>query len=212
MVEDLAFEQGQPDMSDKISWFTWESDTNVEEPFGDAEDDGEDDSINDEPIDLGFIDPRAENIVSDEIDSDGGDEHSILEANIAENQAEDETNGALAAVLIVDKDVVTEDDDDLSLTEDISDIQEDIIRDDNSAHSSEWSFNLDNILHESHNDTAILKTVDDTEEYINGTLLTETVAYRCRPTNASRSTKNDHWPLCSKNLSSSMTDWWKESE
>jgi hypothetical protein len=66
MVEDLAFEQGQPDMTDKIHIFTWEPDTYVDEQVNNDKDDTDEMSTDNESIEIGFIDPRAENIVSDE--------------------------------------------------------------------------------------------------------------------------------------------------
>jgi hypothetical protein len=176
MVKGLAFEQGQPDMPDKIPIFTWEPDIDADEPINDVEDDNEDVSTNNEPIDLGFIDPRVENIVPDEDDSDGGYEHPILESNAVEDQAADEPNVALGATLIIDEDVVGNDNNDLPPTEDIPNVQGDTMGDDHSAHSSEWSFNPDNVLDEIHNDTVMAETIDDTDGGINRALVTDTIA------------------------------------
>lgn len=99
-----------------------------------------------------------------------------MEANDTEGQAEEETNGALGAALTVGEDAVAEDDDDIKLIGDVYNTQEDIIREDSSAYSSEWSFNLDNVLDESHSDPITHKTIDDTEVGVDGDHIAETIA------------------------------------
>lgn len=161
LVEDLAFEQGQPDMPDKIPIFTWEPDTYIDELNENDEDDTDEMSRDNEPIDLGFMDPRAENIVSNEDESKEGDENTIIEPNTVEEEVADEANVALGATLIESHDDVESDYDEPFVTGHTPNGQEDVTEDDHSAHSSEWSFNLSNVLDEDQDDPIMNEIIDD---------------------------------------------------
>ena len=154
LVEDMAFEQGQPDMPDKTVIFTWEPDLYTNKPDDTDEGTTDESTRNDEPIDLGFIDPRPENIVSDEDDFSGEEENLDAASNPAEDVAEDEVNDTPNAAMIDEHDDLDSERDESATTKDDPIEEEGVPVDDRSAHSSEWSFNLDNVLGEDQNDSS----------------------------------------------------------
>jgi hypothetical protein len=61
-------------------------------------------------------------------------------------------------------------------TVDTPNVQEDVTEDDHSAHSSEWSFNLGNVLDEDQDDPIMNEIINDTEGNTNETPAADTIA------------------------------------